>query len=99
MTHVTREQVIEVVRALPEERLGSLYDYALFLQTRPQFPADFVDEFGESVEEILADEAQWDEQFARTADKLLRLADEATEEYHAGRTSPLDLDDKGHFGR
>lgn len=44
----------------------------------------------------MADDAPWDEQLARTADRLLRLADEATEEYRAGRTTGLDFDDSGH---
>ncbi len=32
MNETTREQVIELVKTMPADRLGSLYDFALFLQ-------------------------------------------------------------------
>lgn len=37
-------------------------------------------------------EAKWSEAFARSADKLSELAEEALQEYAAGRTKPLDPD-------
>ena len=43
------------------------------------------------LEELQADE-RWDAVFARSQDALGRLADEALEEYRAGRTEPLDPD-------
>jgi hypothetical protein len=43
------------------------------------------------LEELEADE-RWDAAFARSQDALERLADEALEEYRAGRTEPLDPD-------
>jgi len=43
------------------------------------------------LEELQADE-HWDAAFARSQDALERLADEALEEYRAGRTEPLDPD-------
>ena len=99
MNDITREQVIELVKTMPAERLGSLYDFALFLQSRPVFPPGFVDVFGASVEEIVADEALWDEQFAASADKLLHLAEQAVDEYRAGQTSPMEFDEKGRLRR
>lgn len=41
----------------------------------------------------LEDERQWDEAFARSADKLAALAREAREEHRRGETLPLDPDD------
>lgn len=38
----------------------------------------------------LQSEAEWDRQFAATADRLEALADEAHTEYAQGRTEPLD---------
>ena len=99
ISEITREQVIELVKMMPAERLGSLYDFALFLQSRPIFPPRFVDVFGASVEEIVADEALWDEQFGASADKLLLLAEEAVEEYRTGQTSPVEFDEKGRLRR
>jgi hypothetical protein len=43
------------------------------------------------VEELEADE-RWEAAFARSQDALERLADEALQEYRAGRTEPLDPD-------
>jgi hypothetical protein len=38
----------------------------------------------------LESERRWDDLFARSQDVLSRLADEAHEDYLAGRTEPLD---------
>jgi hypothetical protein len=43
------------------------------------------------IEELEADE-RWEAAFARSQDALERLADEALEDYRAGRTEPLDPD-------
>jgi hypothetical protein len=43
------------------------------------------------LEELEADE-RWEAAFARSQDALERLADEALDEYRAGRTEPLDPD-------
>ena len=43
--------------------------------------------------EELEDERRWDESFARSADVLERLADEALAEHRAGKTKVLDPDD------
>lgn len=43
------------------------------------------------IEELEADE-RWEAAFARSQNALERLADEALEEYRAGRTEPLDPD-------
>ncbi len=42
--------------------------------------------------EELASEARWDSLFANSSDALGKLADEALEEFRAGRTKPLDPD-------
>ncbi len=38
----------------------------------------------------LEDESGWDASFAESQDKLARLADEAIEEFKAGKTVPLE---------
>lgn len=38
----------------------------------------------------LEDELRWDEAFAGSQDKLARMADEAIEEFKAGKTHPLE---------
>ena len=39
----------------------------------------------------LEDERRWDESFARSPDLLAKLAAEAMNEHHAGKTQELDL--------
>ena len=43
-------------------------------------------------EEFEADEALWDAQFAASQDFIAFLAQEAVDDYRAGRTEPLDAD-------
>lgn len=45
--------------------------------------------------EIVEDEGRWDAAFARSQDRLARLADEALEDVRLGRTSLLDFDRRG----
>jgi len=45
-----------------------------------------------SAEEIAADEALWDEQFARSQDALARMSEQAHAEYLAGLTEDFDPD-------
>ncbi len=47
-----------------------------------------------SPEEDAADEALWDEQFAKSQDILHQLAQEAHDEYLAGRTEDFDPDEE-----
>lgn len=39
----------------------------------------------------LEDEQKWNEAFAASQDQLARLADEALQEFEAGKTTPLDF--------
>ena len=99
MAEITHQQVIELVKTLPAERLGSLFDFALFLKVRPQALTDVEDIFGETSEEIEADEAWWSEQFRQTESGLLRLAEEAAEDYRIGNTTPMEFDEQGRLRR
>jgi hypothetical protein len=40
----------------------------------------------------LESERRWDELFARSQDLLAKMAEEARQDYRAGRTEPLDPD-------
>jgi hypothetical protein len=51
---ITREQVVELAKTLPEEKLASWYEYGLFIKTRAETPAP----------EQLDDEAALREEFA-----------------------------------
>jgi hypothetical protein len=48
------------------------------------------DLFGETQEQIRADEKQWDRQFAASREELRGMAREAAEEYRSGRIGNHD---------
>ena len=83
-TTVTRQQVIDLVMTLPNDRLISVYDFARYVQSHP-----LADIFGETEDEIRADEEQWDQQFSESRDGLRTIAREAAAEYRAGETKPI----------
>lgn len=64
-------------------------------ETPPNLPPGDIRIIIESIEDakaIAADEALWDEQFAKSQDFLDRLADQAHAEYVAGLTEEFDAD-------
>jgi uncharacterized protein (DUF433 family) len=65
---VTREQVVDLIQTIPPERLQSVYDYALFLKTRP-LPSPEEQRYRE-IEEYVSE--------------LERLRETTTVEYHVG---------------
>ncbi len=92
---VTPQQVIDIVMPLPPERLLSVYDFALFVKGHPLPPAPETDIFGETQDEIRADEVRWAQQFAASRDELRAMAREAAAEYHAGLTQPMPATAEG----
>ena len=67
-----------------------LYEFALFLKTNP-LPTE------ETFEQIVADEAIWDAQFAATPDeKLAALVASVEAEINSGNTLPM-FDEHGEF--
>lgn len=99
ITTITREQVIELINTLPEERLQSLYDFTLFLKRQPIELTPETDLFGESAAEIEADEGRWQEQYDASRDQLRRMAREAAAEFRAGRTHPMEFSEDGRLLR
>jgi len=82
------QALINIVRTLPVERIVQILDYARYIQSQTIKDFDILDD-DESEEEILADEARWDAQFAATQDSLKKMADKVRAEIHAGRTMPM----------
>ena len=56
-----------------------------------KLPPDQQESIGAIILEEIRDEARWAAKFAATRDKLQKLADEAIEEFRAGRTTPLEF--------
>ena len=82
------QALISIVRTLPVERIVQILDYARYIQSQTVEDFGFLDD-DETEEEILADEALWDAQFAATQDGLKKMADKVRAEIRAGRTMPM----------
>ena len=55
-----------------------------------ELPEAEQDAIGQLVLDEIQSERHWDELFAKTPEKLRKLADEAWAEHEAGKTEPLD---------
>ena len=70
--------------------MGKVLQQALAELTK--LPETEQDAVGAWILAELESERRWDELFARSQDVLARMAEEARQEYRAGRTEPLDFD-------
>ncbi|MDI6794224.1 MAG: hypothetical protein QME81_15405 [bacterium] len=82
------QALINIARKLPVERVVQILDYARYIQLQTIEDFGFLDD-DETEEEILADEARWDAQFAATQDGLKKMADKVRADIQAGRTMPM----------
>jgi hypothetical protein len=96
---ITPEQVIDLVLSLPPDRLPSVYDFALFVKQHPLPGPTDEDLFGETQDQILVDEEQWDQQFAASREELRAMAREAAEEYRGDHTQSMSFTPDGHLER
>jgi hypothetical protein len=75
--------IADIAASIPLARTVQLYQFASFLKTHP-LPTE------ETFEEIAADEALWDAQFAATDDnKLAALVAAVEAEIDEGKTLPM----------
>jgi hypothetical protein len=82
--------ITDIAATMPLARTVQLYQFALFLKTHP-LPTE------ETLEEIAADEAIWDTQFAATDDdKLAALVAAVEVEMNEGKVEPM-FDEHGEF--
>ncbi|MGC9039211.1 MAG: hypothetical protein ACP5MJ_06895 [Roseiflexus sp.] len=82
--------IADIATTMPLARTMQLYQFARFLQAHP-LPTE------ETFEEIVADEAIWDAQFAATSDdKLAALLAAVETEINASKTLPM-FDEHGEF--
>ena len=58
-----------------------------------KLPNDEQDALAQRILDELASERRWDEAFAKSADALAKLADEALAEHRAGLTEPFEPED------
>lgn len=91
--------IVDVVMTLPPDRLASVYDFARFVQSQSSAAAPLADIFGETEEEIRADQEQWEQEFAESREQLRALARDAAAEYRAGRATPMAFSTEGRLTR
>lgn len=88
--------LVAIVRTLPPHRAEQLVDFARFLEAQR-----LTEELAqtESIEEIDADNAHWDELLATDASQTLleKLAGEALAEHRAGKTRPMTFTKDGRI--
>lgn len=77
----------------------SVCDFARFVKQHLPVPEPRRDLFGETEEEIRADEEVWEHQFAESRDALRTMARETAAEYRAGRTKPMEFTPEGRLAR
>jgi hypothetical protein len=58
-----------------------------------KLPESEQDEIASIILEEIISERRWDEAFAKSQDKLSKLADEALEEFEFGRTKKMGFDE------
>ena len=87
------QELFQIIHNLPVERILQIIDFARYIQS--QTVEDFINLDDECEEDILADEAQWEAQFAATQDGLKRMADRVRGEIQAGRTQAIKFKKSG----
>lgn len=90
---VYEQELIQIVHALPVERIAQVLDFARYVESQAR--EDFISLDDEQEEDILADEARWDAQFAATQDGLKRMAERVRQEIRAGRTQAMKFTKNG----
>jgi hypothetical protein len=84
--------IAEIVAVMPVERASQVYDFARFLQNQAAREAE--DWLDDSEEEMLAEDAHWDQAYRQRRDQFAALRDTARTEIEAGTTLPM-FDDEG----
>ncbi len=69
--------------------MATLLDKAI--EEARKLPPDEQETLAAIILEEIADEARWAKTFAESRDLIDRLAEEALEEFRAGRTEPMDF--------
>lgn len=88
--------LVEIIRTLPPDRAEQLMDFARFLEGQMLSEELLQDDEAEKIEE---DNAQWDALVGTDAGQVMleKLAQEALAEHRAGRSRPMNIDEKGRI--
>jgi len=87
------QALFSIINTLPVERVLQILEFARYIQT--QTLEDFALLEEETTEEIVADEARWDAQFAETQDEFKKMADVVRAQIKAGRPKTMEFTNDG----
>jgi hypothetical protein len=87
ISNVQEQTLIAIIRTLPNEQARQVLEFARYIQLQTQDDFAFAEE--ETAEEIAADEARWDAQFAATQDDLRAMAANIRAEIQASKSQPM----------
>ena len=90
------QALLRIVRTLPIERVVQILDYARYIESQAVEDFEILHD-DETKEEIIADEARWEEQFAATQDGLKKMTEKVREDIRAGRTSKMVFKNDGRI--
>ncbi len=98
---VTVERVTDELSKLPKEQVAEVYDFVMFLQhRRGASPDQMIDEdeawLHDDEETMQAEDALWEQTFARQREKFDAMREAARAEIEAGETEPM-FDENGKF--
>lgn len=87
------QELIRIIHTLPVERIAQVVDFARYVESQAR--EDFISLDDELEDDILADEARWDAQFAASQDGLKCMADRVRQEIRAGQTKGMKFTKNG----
>jgi dTDP-glucose pyrophosphorylase len=96
---VYEQQLIRIIRRLPDDRISQVVDFAKFLEFEIRDVSNNLINQNETEEEIAQENNQWDTLLARDdAQRLLeKMADEALSEINAGHAKPMIFNQNGQI--
>ncbi|MFZ2632016.1 MAG: hypothetical protein WAX48_10595 [Desulfosalsimonadaceae bacterium] len=89
------QELIKIIHRLPVERIAQIVDFARYIQSQTGEDCVILDD--ECEEEILADEAHWDTQFAGSQDGLKRMAELVRSEIRSGHMKSMIFTKNGRM--
>jgi hypothetical protein len=88
---VYERKIIEILHTLPPSAAEEVLDFALFVQSKWSEVDDLSLDDEASADEVVADEARWDAQFAASREKLRKLGRIARDNFYAGTSTDITI--------
>lgn len=83
--------LLGAVRGLPPQRALQVLDFARWLRTQSESDKWLVEDL--AVDDLQAEDAHWDQFYAQNRDTFRAMAREAVEQYEAGETQEMIIEE------